>query len=171
MKVTVLELSQAAGIGKGTTYEYFKNKEDIVFEILNILIEEFNDELYTKLNKIDGIYKKLLVFFEFFYNNYEELKKIYKEFLAITLTIQNDEMKNFATKNKKIYYEILENILKEGVKKNELKKEAINYTKVLYNMAEGFFLENEVTYVNDNPQQEFQDELKLMYNLLKKDSK
>lgn len=35
--ITVSGIAGVAGIGKGTIYEYFSNKDEIVFEILNIL--------------------------------------------------------------------------------------------------------------------------------------
>ena len=31
-KMTVAQVAIAAGIGKGTIYEYFENKDDIIFE-------------------------------------------------------------------------------------------------------------------------------------------
>ena len=169
MKVTISELAKSAKIGKGTVYEYFKNKEDMVFEILNILIEEFNNELFLKLNKTKNSFEKLLVFFEFFYEDYFELQEIYKEFLAITLTSSNEEMKNYATKIKTQYYSILEDILNEGIKNKELKKKALKYKKIIYNMCEGLFIESEVTNLIKDKENEFKNEIKLIYKLLKKD--
>ncbi len=170
MRVTISELAKSAGIGKGTIYEYFKNKEDIVFEILNLLIDEFNKELLNKLKKTNTSFEKLLVFFEFFYKDYFELQKIYKEFLAITLTSSNKEMKDYATKSKSYYYEILENILNEGIKNKELKKKAVKYKKVIYNMCEGLFIESEVTNLIKNREKEVKKNIELIYKLLKKDS-
>ena len=169
MKVTISELAKTAGIGKGTVYEYFKNKEDMVFEILNILKEEFNAELFTGLDNAKNSFEKLLIFFEFFYKDHYELQKIYKEFLAITLTSSNEEMKNYATKNKTFYYSILNDILKEGIEKKELKKKALKYKRIIYNMAEGFFIESEVTFLIDNKEKIFKKEINLIYKLLKKD--
>ncbi len=169
MKVTISELAKTAGIGKGTVYEYFKNKEDMVFEILNILKEEFNAELFTGLDNAKNSFEKLLIFFEFFYKDHYELQKIYKEFLAITLTSSNEEMKNYATKNKTFYYSILNDILKEGIEKKELKKKALKYKRIIYNMAEGFFIESEVTFLIDNKEKMFKKEINLIYKLLKKD--
>ncbi|WP_294966581.1 TetR/AcrR family transcriptional regulator, partial [Sulfurimonas sp.] len=40
--LTVSQIAKAAGVGKGTIYDYFKNKEDIVFEIVNILMQKHN---------------------------------------------------------------------------------------------------------------------------------
>ncbi len=171
MKVTISELAKTAGIGKGTVYEYFKNKEDMVFEILNILKEEFNAELFTGLDNAKNSFEKLLIFFEFFYKDHYELQKIYKEFLAIALTSSNEEMKNYATKSKSFYYNILEDILKEGIKRKELKKKALKYKNIIYNMCEGLFLESEVTFLIKDKQEVFKKEIGLVYKLLKKDKK
>ena len=171
MKVTISELAKTAGIGKGTVYEYFKNKEDMVFEILNILKEEFNAELFTRLSGAKNSFEKLLIFFEFFYKDHYELQKIYKEFLAITLTSSNEDMKNYATKSKSFYYSILEDILKEGIERKELKKKALKYKNIIYNMCEGLFLESEVTFLIKDKQEAFKKEIELVYKLLKKDKK
>ncbi len=32
--LTIAQIAKTAGVGKGTMYEYFENKEDIVFEII-----------------------------------------------------------------------------------------------------------------------------------------
>jgi len=166
MKVTVLELSRAAGIGKGTIYEYFKNKEDIIFEILNLLIEEFNKEFFVRLNSVESSFEKLLVFAQFFYKDYKDLQKIYKEFLSINLTSSNSEMRQFATKSKEFYYKVLEDILNYGIERKELKRNATQYKKIIYNMCEGLFIESETTNLVKDKEKEFKKELKLIYGLL-----
>jgi len=171
MKVTISALADAANIGKGTIYEYFKNKEDIIFEILNLLIEEFNKDFFVRLNSADTVFEKLLIFAEFFYRDYKDLQKIYKEFLSINLTSSNKEIKQFATKSKEFYYQVLEDILNYGIEKNELKKNSIEYKKIIYNMCEGLFIESETTELIRDKEKEFKKELSLLYKLLKKDNK
>jgi TetR/AcrR family transcriptional regulator, acrAB operon repressor len=93
--ITVSQIATEAGIGKGTVYEYFSSKDEIVFEILNILIEdmqkwfeEFFDE--QKFN----FEEKLRYFLSFlFLPEYENNLKIYKEFLSIAITEASNEMK------------------------------------------------------------------------------
>ena len=46
--LTISKIAQTAGIGKGSLYDYFENKEDIVFELIEILIEQS-----INLNKIN----------------------------------------------------------------------------------------------------------------------
>ncbi len=43
--LTISQIAQTAGVGKGTIYEYFENKEDIVFEIITTFIAEHEKKL------------------------------------------------------------------------------------------------------------------------------
>ncbi len=56
-KLTVSQAAKTAGIGKGTIYEYFENKEDIIFEIINIHIDKYHDE-FEKNNSKRENYKR-----------------------------------------------------------------------------------------------------------------
>ncbi len=164
--ITVSELAKAAGIGKGTVYEYFNNKEDIVFEIVNSFIDEYNKDLLKRIEKAKNTLEKFLIFFEFFYK-YNEFINHYKEFLAISLTNPSKEMLEFKTKTKKFYYLVLENILKEGIKNKELKQNAVKFKKIIYNMAIGLFIETETTNLVKDKRKEFEKELKLIYQLIR----
>ncbi|HHD75009.1 MAG TPA: TetR/AcrR family transcriptional regulator [Nitratifractor sp.] len=42
---TIATLAKSAGIGKGTFYEYFKSKDELLFELVHILMEEHNASL------------------------------------------------------------------------------------------------------------------------------
>ncbi len=164
--ITVSELAKVAGIGKGTIYEYFNNKEDIVFEIVNKLIEEYNKNLLKKIDKAKNTYEKLLIFFEFFYEDNRFINH-YKEFLAISLTNPSKEMLEFKTKTKKFYYSVLENILKKGIQNKELKKGAVKLKKIIYNMAIGLFIETQTTNLVEDKKKEFEKELMKIYQLIR----
>ncbi len=164
--ITISELAKAAGIGKGTVYEYFKNKEDIVFEIVNVFIDEYNEGLLKRIEIAKNTFEKLLIFFEFFYKDSEFINH-YKEFLAISLTHPSKEMLEFKTKTKKFYYSVLEKILKEGIKNKELKKSALKIKKIIYNMAIGLFIETQTTNLVENKKEEFEKELKTVYQLIR----
>ena len=43
--LTISQIAKTAGVGKGTIYEYFENKEDIVFEIIRTFIAEHEKKL------------------------------------------------------------------------------------------------------------------------------
>ena len=131
-KITVSELAKAANIGKGTIYEYFSNKEDIVFEILNILSDEYYEDILRKMQNKSEM-EKLNIFFEFFVDKNDDLIKIYKEFLAISLSGE-EKFIEFHSFLKETYLNLLEEILKD-------KKLA----EILLSYVSGFFLQKETT--------------------------
>jgi len=131
-KITVSELANAAAIGKGTIYEYFSNKEDIVFEILHILSEEYQKEITFKMQN-KSVLEKLNIFFEFFVNKNDDLTKIYKEFLAINLS-ENKKFIEFHSFLKETYI----NLLKEIIEDEKL-------AHILLSYATGYFLQRETT--------------------------
>jgi len=148
--ITVSELAKAANIGKGTIYEYFENKEDIVFEIIKIYIEEYNKNLLERINSVNDTLEKLFIFFEFFYKESDEIK-FYKEFLAISLLSPTQKMKKFKSEIRKIYLDILSKIVDRRV------------AEMFYNAVIGKFIEKETT-LNKVDLKEFIIE---MYKILK----
>ena len=96
--LTIAQLAKAAGIGKGTIYEYFKNKDEIVFELVEIMMQEHNLSKEESLNTLTSTRERVKRFFDFFYVAEDsELREIYKQFIAIALTNPNIEMLNFQT--------------------------------------------------------------------------
>ena len=130
-KITVLELANAANIGKGTIYEYFKNKEDMVLEILKILSDEYSKNIMLKMQNKNEL-ERVNIFFGFFTDKNDDLTKIYKEFLAINLS--EKKFIEFHTFLKETYLNLLEEIIKD-------KKIA----EILLSYASGFFLQKETT--------------------------
>ena len=64
-KLTVAEVAKTAGVSKGSIYDYFENKEDIVFEIITSHIEEYQVELNEKLNPKLSTREKVFLLFGF----------------------------------------------------------------------------------------------------------
>ena len=97
-KLTVAQVAITAGIGKGTIYEYFENKDDIVFEIINIHIEQYHNEFLETIKDAKTTKEKVFHFFKFVIDDsIENLKHFngYKEYLSIVLSDENSEMRKF----------------------------------------------------------------------------
>jgi len=144
--LTIAQVAKAAGVGKGTIYEYFKNKEDIVFEIVNILLQEHNEQKHLKIQALKTAKEKLKIFFYVFYDDEnEQLRKLYKEFISISLMNHNEEMMTFQTKCATTYFHWFEEIIQEGIDKGELVADAKKLSRGLFVMGEGMFISSEVT--------------------------
>lgn len=128
-KITVAEVARTAGIGKGTVYEYFENKEDIVFEIINIHIEEYHAEFLKSLCENDTTKEKVFKLLKFVIDDSEEMKlhfNGYKDYLSVVLAEENENMKVFNASCTDFFTQQLACIMDEGVKKGEVIPESKN---------------------------------------------
>eukprot|EP01155_Anaeramoeba_flamelloides_P012691 Anaeramoba_flamelloidesa333171_63.p1 GENE.a333171_63~~a333171_63.p1 ORF type:complete len:171 (-),score=10.40 a333171_63:112-624(-) len=138
--LTISEVAKTAGIGKGTIYEYFENKDDIIFAIVDILVEEKDKKREIQMSKLNSTRDKIKEFFKFFYDeDNKNLRKLYKEFISINLMSPSDDM--FCRKTEKYtkYQAMFTSIIQEGVDKKEIKPEALKLANGLHTLGTGFF--------------------------------
>lgn len=57
--LTVSEITSRAGIGKGTAYEYFSSKEEILAEALYYVMKNAAEDLYRNLERKDNLNQKV----------------------------------------------------------------------------------------------------------------
>lgn len=142
-KLTVAQVAKVAGIGKGTIYEYFENKEDIIFEIINMHIEESHKEFLETIKTIESTKEKILLCFKFVLDDSEEnLKHFngYKEYVSIVLSDENDAMCEFNT-SCKVFLDIqLRKIIQDGIDKKELIPESMTLAEGLLVFEKGLAL-------------------------------
>lgn len=120
--LTISQIAQTAGVGKGTIYEYFENKEDIVFEIITTFIAVHEKRLLALVTEPSRTKEKL---FHFFYLLFEDelarkQLKVYKEFLAISLTNEPEVMLIFREECRSKFTTILNQILASGKASGEI---------------------------------------------------
>jgi len=56
---TMQEIAEEAGVGKGTLYRYFENKEDLVSSLISFGFKEITEELESKVVNIEKTETKL----------------------------------------------------------------------------------------------------------------
>ena len=153
--VTISQMAQSASVGKGTIYEYFKNKEEVVFEIVNILMQEHAMKLSRELQTLSSTKEKIKKFSEFFYSAQDlELRTFYKNFISITLTSENTEMREFQTQSMQEYYKWFVEILQDGIDAGELQKEIMGLSLGLFVTGKGLFMISETTDSISNLQEQ-----------------
>ncbi len=140
-EITIAEIAKTAGIGKGTFYEYFQDKEELIFELVNILMLAHNERKETMLAEAKSTREKIKVFYTFFYSDESaDLRALYKEFIAYALIAPKQEMIAFQTECFRFYYRWVEQIIDEGIAKGELLPVAKELIKGMYTMGEGMFV-------------------------------
>jgi TetR/AcrR family acrAB operon transcriptional repressor len=121
--LTITEIAKTAGIGKGTVYDYFGNKEEIVFEIIRNFIEKHHQNLLSQSDKKTSAKQKILYLFDFFLSEYKPYEKhldVFREYLSVTLSSKLSPMIEFNRECSGFIKNILEDIIEEGIVKGEI---------------------------------------------------
>ncbi|PHR56867.1 MAG: TetR family transcriptional regulator [Arcobacter sp.] len=165
--LSISQVAKEANIGKGTFYDYYKNKDALVFEILNILLQAHSKIKEEKIASVHSTRDKVKMFFDFFFNEEDkELRQIYKEYLSITLGTPNEEMVNFQSECINTFSTWLESIIKEGVEKNEIIPESIDLARGLYYFGDGIYINYSTTNNISNLEKEIHFYVDTLFDLL-----
>ena len=141
--ITISKIAQCAGVGKGTIYEYFTNKEDIVFEIISVFIAEHEKELYALIDEDISTKEKIRRSLSMLYisDDYEKQLSIYREFLAISLTSDVEEMIAFSRACRVRFMTVIDRIMDDAIAKGEVQKEAKTLTSTLHTYSVGLVVD------------------------------
>jgi AcrR family transcriptional regulator len=166
--ITVSQIAQTANIGKGTVYEYFENKEDIVFEIMTVFIAEYEKKLKEILAEDLESKKKL---FHFLYLGFEDENSrrqlvLYREFLSISMISGTEEMILFNKQCREKFSDILGHILQEGIEKKELPLRIQELKSAILTFALGLIVEVHTAALD--PKEEITRFLDTLFELMEK---
>jgi len=141
--ITVSEVASYAKVAKGSIYNYFNSKEDIIYEIIKAEYEDYDREVIDGLKRASSIKERVLTLFQLCISSDkkdEKRRKLYREFVSICLNQPECDMVDFKKSIKKRYIEWLREILKDGEQKGVLKKGSSKFSQGLFVMAEGVIL-------------------------------
>ena len=165
--LTIAQIAKTAGVGKGTIYDYFKNKEDLVFEIINFLMQRHNENLEKEITAAVFTKDKIKAFAHFFYDEKEyELRELYKEFMSIALSSPEKEMTEFHSQCSNRYHLWFEEIIQTGIDKKEIIPHAKNLVKGLFVTGEGMFLNASSTNNLDTLEQDLNEFIDAIFTLI-----
>jgi len=165
--LTISEIAKVAGVGKGTIYEYFKNKEEIVFELVNILMVEHSEKLHVSLSSQSSIRDTVKKFSEFFYSDENiELRALYKDFISISLITPNKDVLAFQTECFNNYYRWFEEIFKRGVAEGELIPESLGLVRGIFVTGEGMFIASSTTNAIDHLENDLHEYIDNLFELI-----
>jgi len=139
----IAEIAKTAGIGKGTVYDYFANKEAVVFEIIRNLIQEHHEDLNARSDENTTCREKVLYLFDFYlceFNDYQQHLKVYKEYIAAILSNGDLSMSEFNKECTDFIHQILTKIIHDGIVKGEIKAVAENLIYGMLASERGFML-------------------------------
>lgn len=77
-ETTIDEITRKAGIGKGTFYLYFKDKEDLFFSIIKEGLEKPMEEIKKEIEKIEDFFERLKKGIEIYLSYHEKNYWLFK---------------------------------------------------------------------------------------------
>lgn len=155
---TMSDVAEAAGIGKGTIYEYFKNKDDIFAEAFRHFMDVMENIMAKRLFKLQDPIEKLeemiLGWIESIQSHSFEFMEILMDFWAEG--VRHKEKTTVFDLNK-IYYEyraMIVGILEDGISGGSIKKVNTKITaSIIIGSIDGimlqWILDNDVFDLNE----------------------
>ncbi len=139
--LTISQLAKEANVGKGTIYEYFMDKEDIVLELTQALYEEYKQITNKKMSCLQNAKEKIYYSFNSLYESeFSMHRKILNIFMGICHYRDNISYKRF---KKRLYKErliLFTSLVEKGVEEKILKEDTKNLAKILLNSFSSFFV-------------------------------
>jgi AcrR family transcriptional regulator len=115
------DIAEAAGIGKGTLYEYFKDKADILRFEFDQYFEQFSASLLTAINEDSGPTDRLLELIDFtlgYTIDWEDHCAVYMDYFSSARTDQEGVFSLSCMYGQ--MKEILMNLIQEGQESGEI---------------------------------------------------
>jgi AcrR family transcriptional regulator len=166
---SISEIAKAANIGKGTIYEYYKNKEDLIFSSAFLLIEQLENLLQITADKSEDLEERIREGTKELIKAVISDDKMTKITVAMIQLVINNQ--NFFSKHKVIqelyngFYKTIRETLMEGIKNGKFRPDvekdvqliAVNFLAYIdgilihyYMDKEYFDLEKQVDFYIDN---------------------
>ncbi len=121
----MMHIAEAAGIGKGTIYEYFKSKEELFIAAFHTFIEQAGDTIQKKVSKVDDPIDKLHAYFdawtEFMDSDILEFADIMLDIWASGLRLHEGKDKFHIADMYRVYRIQITEILDDGIRKGKFK--------------------------------------------------
>jgi len=128
-RTTINDIAQAAGIGKGTIYEYFSNKDEIVQEtyryFMGLFEPDFEAILISKIPAREKLRQLINGLSQYIHTDYQEIMDLMFEFWSESIKNKKTKGMMFAEMIKfyKVYREIFSDIIIEGMGDGSFRKD------------------------------------------------
>jgi len=150
-ELTISQIAETAGVGKGTIYEYFENKEDIVFEIIRTYMAEDEKKLFEITSECQTTKEKLFHFLSFLFRDENSRHlNLYREFLAISLSHETKEMTAFSIGCKKRFATIVEQIIDDAIARGEIAAQSRQLISAILIFEKGIVVDSKVSALDAN---------------------
>ena len=120
--ITTAEIAKTAGVTDALIYKYFKDKRDLLHQILSDYLEQYRAQLMQDLGGIKGAFNKLRKLIWSHINVYAT-NRVFAKVLLIEVRNYPDYYKSETYERVKEYSDIVLKIIEEGVQNKEIRND------------------------------------------------
>ncbi len=145
----MIDIANQAGIGKGTIYEYFKNKEDILSELFAFLFRDFDQQfrkaLETTVHPVDKLKLIVQIYFVDIFRQFENFTKVVMDFWMAEMHSEKSSKSQSHSNLYAMYVKyisLISGIIKEGIDQKIFRSvNPEHYAAMLIAIFDGLFLQ------------------------------
>jgi AcrR family transcriptional regulator len=120
--VTTAEIAKQAGVTEALIYKYFKDKRDLLHQVLREYLEQYQVQVENDLRGIKGALNKLRKLIWFHVNVYAT-NRVFAKILILEVRNHPDYYKSETYELVKIYSNTVLKIIEDGVRNREIRKD------------------------------------------------
>ena len=120
--ITTAEIARSAGVTEALIYKYFKDKRDLLHQILSEYLEQYRSQMGQDLKGIKGTFNKLRKLIWSHINVYAT-NRVFAKILLIEVRNYSDYYKSETYLRVKEYSNIVLKIIKEGIRDGEIRND------------------------------------------------
>ena len=118
--ITTAEIAKKAGVTEALIYKYFKDKRDLLHQVLQVYLEQYEVQLEHDLKGIKGALNKLRKLIWSHINVYAT-NKVFARIILVEARTHPDFYKSETYKLVKRYSDMVLSIIEEGVRSKEIR--------------------------------------------------
>ena len=120
--ITTAEIAKTAGVTEALIYKYFKDKRDLLHQILSEYLEQYRAQISLDLKGIKGALNKLRKLIWSHINVYAT-NRVFARILLIEVRNYPDYYRSETYQRVKEYSDFVLQIIEEGIAKNEIRND------------------------------------------------
>ena len=120
--ITTAEIARNAGVTEALIYKYFRDKRDLLHQVLSEYLEQYREQITLGLKGINGAFNKLRKLIWSHINVYAT-NKVFAKILLIEVRNYPDYYKSETYERVKEYSDIVLQIIEEGVHNREIRND------------------------------------------------
>ncbi|KXS43783.1 MAG: TetR family transcriptional regulator [Candidatus Frackibacter sp. T328-2] len=118
---TMQEIAETAGVGKGTLYRYFENKENLIYSLIQYGINKMTNQVKEKISQVELPLEKLKIIVGAQLEFYDQHQNFCK-FLTREIWGYQSKFEDYIKEIRSNNTVIIENIIKDGIERGVFKE-------------------------------------------------